>query len=483
MSIKLMNNSIKLLSLVLMSSACAYGAPSYEDCIPEGIDIVKKVKIKGSLKRVVDHKAVIGANSVKHKGHGVKVFVFDSAYDPYSDVKNMSESFMATLPAEGSPEALKRRAAAQGKGHNHANHVTSTIAGPEGIAPEAEVHVIDFKHDPALKDAITYDDKFVAAIDKVIASKKREQALFEQNTDETKEFNSHTFVNISMRLTHGDAAISERVQKALLTAALQHGIGFVKSGGNDGETTGDTPYTRSLAELLVKMNGGMRIAVSSKYGKNGREVISNFSNKAGIAKEFTLTAPGEDILAHGANNEPVPMSGTSMAAPSVTGAAANLASANPQLTTAEVFSLMDRTARKESLDGQQLDENQYGHGVIQVKDANARGKKERDMFFSLPMDEEQDLTNLQADEDGIYEIPYEEPAPVVKLKEEPKKVAAPAAKKVVATEPAQKAAPKSIAAKAVGVVKTIASAGVNVAKTAYYVASSAVKAAGSWFGY
>ena len=107
-----------------------------------------------------------------------------------------------------------------------------------------------------------------------------------------------------------------------LLAAKEAGIGIIKSAGNDGEYVGQTAYTNSLYQLLIEMNGNMIMAVA--LDKNETDLAWDFSNKAGKAHQYIVAAPGEDILAKGANNIEVNMSGTSMAAPYVTGLAAHI---------------------------------------------------------------------------------------------------------------------------------------------------------------
>ena len=115
--------------------------------------------------------------------------------------------------------------------------------------------------------------------------------------------------------------MEEEMRQALLRAK-KAGIGVIKSSGNDGEYTGQSAYTDSLYHLLIEMEGSMILAVA--LNKDGTDLAWRFSNKAGKAHQYIVAAPGENILADGASNNKIIMSGTSMAAPHVTGLAARL---------------------------------------------------------------------------------------------------------------------------------------------------------------
>jgi subtilisin family serine protease len=72
--------------------------------------------------------------------------------------------------------------------------------------------------------------------------------------------------------------------------------------------------------------------------------MANFSNKASIPPLDYVVAPGVDIYSTTPGNTYSSFSGTSMATPHVAGVAALILSANPNLTAAEVESILTQTA-------------------------------------------------------------------------------------------------------------------------------------------
>src|SRR5262249_18529518 len=142
------------------------------------------------------------------------------------------------------PELVAQRA--KSLGENHANYVSSII---HEIAKKARLRVIDIYDEPSVKDAGEYNDYLIAAVN----------AAIESDVD---------FINISIRIHPNDngwnGKVSEELEKTFLNAARK-GIGIIKSAGNDREIIGSTPYTKSLAELLDKMQGSMIMVVATEY--------------------------------------------------------------------------------------------------------------------------------------------------------------------------------------------------------------------------
>jgi subtilisin family serine protease len=132
--------------------------------------------------------------------------------------------------------------------------------------------------------------------------------------------NGARIINVSL---NGDAK-SAAVEDAIV-AAQAAGVLVVASAGNDARDLDSTPsYPASYGEDNV-------IVVGSS-GRRG--TISGFSNRG--ARAVDILAPGEDILSTDRNGEYSVSSGTSMAAPHVTGALALLASARPGLSGARL---------------------------------------------------------------------------------------------------------------------------------------------------
>ena len=108
--------------------------------------------------------------------------------------------------------------------------------------------------------------------------------------------------------------------------------------------------------------------------------IASFSNRCGSAKDFCIAAPGVSVLGAASSDavsstgvqygedEYTYSSGTSMAAPVVTGAIGVLASNFPELTSAEILQVIKDTATDLGQEG--VDEV-YGNGLLNLKNAVA----------------------------------------------------------------------------------------------------------------
>lgn len=103
--------------------------------------------------------------------------------------------------------------------------------------------------------------------------------------------------------------------------------------------------------------------------------ISNFSNRCGRAMDFCMAAPGGDIYSTVERVSADPntlfdtyevMSGTSMAAPHVTGAVALLLGEFPSITGADALTILKQTATDLGAPG--VDEV-YGHGLLNLSGA------------------------------------------------------------------------------------------------------------------
>lgn len=150
---------------------------------------------------------------------------------------------------------------------------------------------------------------------------------------------------------------------------------LVRAAGNDGSVAGDESYALDASSQLSHL-----LIVGSVDGNNE---ISYFSNTPGSAcigsagcdssdmmKNFFLVAPGEDIVSDMPGKRYGYMSGTSMAAPHVAGAAAlvfqDALAGNQVLTPSQVASILKQSARdigEAGVDGV------YGWGLLDVNAA------------------------------------------------------------------------------------------------------------------
>ncbi|MGC6518724.1 MAG: S8 family peptidase [Candidatus Puniceispirillaceae bacterium] len=135
-------------------------------------------------------------------------------------------------------------------------------------------------------------------------------------------------------------------------------------------TPSNLPTPLSAAFLGNKALEGLWLAVVATDGNNK---IANFSNGCGVAARYCLAAPGVRVLStlHADDTEiGFPRtkeyglySGTSMAAPVVSGAAAVVKSKAPNLTARQVVDILLRTATDLGAPGTDL---VYGHGLVNL---------------------------------------------------------------------------------------------------------------------
>jgi len=134
---------------------------------------------------------------------------------------------------------------------------------------------------------------------------------------------------------------------------------LVAAAGNNG---GLNPLFPALFAAVNQFNGYI-IAVAAV---DNNKDIAGFSNRCGITAEFCLSAPGVGILSTVGNATSYDyFYGTSMAAPHVSGAAAVLFGAWPQLKAPQVSEILFRTADKSKNINGQVDEI-YGQGILDL---------------------------------------------------------------------------------------------------------------------
>ena len=158
-------------------------------------------------------------------------------------------------------------------------------------------------------------------------------------------------INMSL----GGTSMPQSLVDAIGRATAQ-GIVIVIAAGNDGSDNPD-PFT------AVAGNAAARnlVIVAGSVGSN--DALSPFSDKAGTGAAHYLAAVGERVRAPDHTNTSFLWSGTSFAAPQISGAIALLAQAFPNLTGAQIVDLLFRTARDAGAAGV---DGVYGNGVLDL---------------------------------------------------------------------------------------------------------------------
>jgi len=153
------------------------------------------------------------------------------------------------------------------------------------------------------------------------------------------------------------------IAQAALHEALAGGALVVAAAGNRGAAHPDWP-ARFAREAWANgpQAAGALLAVGA-VDAQGR--IAPFSNRAGDAARWYLVAPGVDVVSAWADADDAQAmhSGTSMAAPAVSGAAALLLELWPQLTPREAAEILLASARDLGAPGT---DPVYGRGLLDV---------------------------------------------------------------------------------------------------------------------
>lgn len=269
----------------------------------------------------------INLAGVDRTGRGVKVGVLDTGVDSsHPDIgRNV----------KGGMDMISGTASARDD-NGHGTHVSGTIAalrngiGVVGVAPDASVYsvkVLDSRGSGKLSSLVQGMEWCVSQEIKV--------------------------VNLSL-----SASKENQTFRDVVLSARRAGITMVCAAGNSGPSPNSVGYPARYIET---------IAVAAV---DDHDSVPNFSSRG---REIAVSAPGVDVLSTWPGRRYRKSSGTSMAAPHVTGAVALMLEADPSLTPSEVKSILQSTSVP--LSGAGPDEQ--GAGVIDVAAALARVSKKR----------------------------------------------------------------------------------------------------------
>ena len=266
------------------------------------------------------------------RGQGVIVGVVDSGIN-----RNLAEFAGRIHPA--SQDIAASRGVTDTEGHGTA--VSGVIAmnrngsGALGIAFESRILSLNTS-DPTDcdgDDGCMHDDRDIArAID-------------------VARQNGARVINISL----GGDEVSSGVINAVGRAASA-GIVVVISAGNDSLASPDAFPLRNAREAG---NGHVIIAGAMDEARN----LASFSNRAGSGAQYYLTALGVRVRSIDQNGTGTLWSGTSFSAPVISGAAALLAGAFPNLSGSEIVELLLTTADDAGTAGV---DSRFGNGILNI---------------------------------------------------------------------------------------------------------------------
>jgi len=241
--------------------------------------------------------------------------------------------------------------------HFHGTHVAGIIASNgslKGVAPDAALYAL----------RVLNRNGFGSSIDVIRA--------IEWATDPNGDgdLSDHLdVINLSLGAAGGTASDPDSLA---VDAASKAGVVVVVAAGN----AGPGPST-------IGSPGAARSAIT--VGASAKDdTLADFSSRGPVMDGQTviakpdLVAPGVSICAAlltsasastCSDSNHTPLSGTSMAAPHVTGVAALMKQANPNLSPAQVKTILRSTAVPLTSNGLQLDRNAQGAGRVDAKAA------------------------------------------------------------------------------------------------------------------
>lgn len=260
-------------------------------------------------------------------GKGVKVGIVDTGVD--TDHPDLRQNVKGAVDVTGSGNGMDF--------HGHGTHVAGIVAavnneiGVVGVAPEAEIY------------AVRAFDRYGRAQISTIVEGVRWCVE-----------NGMRVVNMSFGSKDESTALRMAIDKG-----LAKGMIFVAAAGNSGSDN---------SVVFPARHSGV-VAVSA-ISENNR--IASFSSKG---PEVDITAPGDKIVSTYRKGGYKSMSGTSMAAPHVTGAVAVILSANPGITSrGALVKLMEGAVR---LPG--LSRNEQGSGLVNVSRSVGAGAQKKEV--------------------------------------------------------------------------------------------------------
>ncbi len=169
-------------------------------------------------------------------------------------------------------------------------------------------------------------------------------------------------------LTNPDDVVSSNFIDQMIAGVVDHDMVFVFAAGN--ESASESMIHASLPLYFEELQGNFINVVNFDVSTG---LISDSSNHCGVTQNYCLAAPGELLVSTGFNPENPDAdnlysagSGTSYAAPFVTGAVAVLKGAFPYLTGEEITQILFASARDL---GEVGVDTVYGHGMLDLERA------------------------------------------------------------------------------------------------------------------
>lgn len=247
----------------------------------------------------------ITGESVGGYGAGVKVAILDSGIEAHVQFDDLDID-KVDLTGEG----------VSGKGAGHGTSVASIISGSEGIAPEAELLIVRVLDEEGLGNSYQVAQGIVQAVDRGV-----------------------DIINLSLGVYQDTPLLRQAVHYA-----TERGVLLVAAAGNDAYA--QLPYPAAYSDVL---------AVTAVDATGQYALFPNQST------EIDFAAPGVGVLTANEDEGTVLFSGTSAAAPFVSGTLAALLSGDEALAPQQAVELLQTYLNDQGAPGT---DPVYGAGVI-----------------------------------------------------------------------------------------------------------------------
>lgn len=282
-------------------------------------------------------------------GAGITVAVFDSG------IRASHEAFTGRI-ADGGYDYVTGTSGVNFDGFEHGSHVSGIIAGNKnnsgmhGVAYQSKI--LPFRFFDNSGNSVITDARLKDAISRTMATNAR---IFNHSWGSTTIITgvSQSTIASALPLTIAEA-----------TSSVQNGAVHVWAAGNNGAyglSITSPSYQAGLPYRFSDLQAGWVAVVA--VGTDG--VIASYSNRCGVAAAWCIAAPGSSVnsVSISSDSSYVAKSGTSMAAPHVSGAIAALKTRFPNLSFQQVRDRILVTANKTGI---YAATSIYGQGLMDL---------------------------------------------------------------------------------------------------------------------
>ena len=306
---------------------------------------------------------IASLNNYGHTGQDVKVAVvdtgIDSSHEEFSGRAILGVNFGGSSAGYGVDL------------HGHGTHVASIIGanrdtvGMRGIAYDAALYDYKVANDSGSLTGLSGDSNQAALYNQMV-------------TDGIKVSNNSWGMSSYSPITDYSESYLRSIRSQTISAAqkaINNGSIIVFAAGNSGGAQVD--YNGGMGYIISELTDGWLSVVSV----DPNNVETAYTNRCGVAAVICVAAPGggdsqstDGIYAAKTGGGYVRYSGTSMAAPHVTGLIAVLSQKFPSLTNSQIISRVKQTSSLSDLtgylgetlenDGEEVMQAIFGHGLV-----------------------------------------------------------------------------------------------------------------------